>query len=172
MKRGETPLRKEKVLARFLARLAATTIDMGLWLFIGSELTYLLRLLIGNVPYLEVGAILLAFAAYYIFLERYFGRTPGKWLAGLNIMSARGDAAPSSQSRTDALALSPPTKNQLLARTFARLLGPMGFLMWNRVSIIDLLSGTGVYSTYQFSKCKKQLKKEAMEKEKPKGGWR
>lgn len=160
--------------APFIARIFSTMIDVGLWLFIGSEITRLIRFLLGDISYLPILIIIFAFLVYYLLLERKLGYTPGKWLVGLKMVSIRSETSDNST----------PSKNQLLARTLARLLGPIGFLTWKRVSIIDLLSGIRVHSSYKIEQHNRLLMKKAsskaasqtntkkVEKSGQRGGWR
>jgi uncharacterized RDD family membrane protein YckC len=72
------------------------------------------------------------YAAYYMTMELWTGRTLGKMVFGLRL---------STPSRGK------PSKPLLIFRTLLRAAGPLGFLMilsWKRVTLLDLLTGMRV----------------------------
>ena len=106
-------------------RLCSAGIDLGVcgviigflqhWVFIDSPLI-----------------LLPMYAAYYIAMELWKGRTLGKIVFGLRLSTPSGGK---------------PNKPLLIFRTLLRAAGPLGFLMilsWKRVTLLDLLTGMRV----------------------------
>ncbi|CAG5076553.1 RDD family protein [Parvicella tangerina] len=80
---------------------------------------------------LHLGLSWLLYVAYYIFMEASFGKTIGKMITGTEVVAVGGGK---------------PTLNQIIGRSFARLIPfePFSFLGENAVGWHDSLSKTRV----------------------------
>lgn len=109
----------------WLTRLCSAGVDLGACGMVIGSLQQWFRL---DSPLI----LLPIYAAYYIAMELWRGRTLGKMVFGLRLCTPSGGK---------------PNKLLLILRTFLRGAGPIGFLMmlsWKRVTLLDLLTGMRV----------------------------
>jgi hypothetical protein len=123
----------------WIMRVIATSVDVGF----AFELGKLMHL--DSLKTYVVYIIWLFF--YYILFEFYFKRTPAKFLFGMKIVTKDGSI---------------PTKKRFFLRSLLRFFVFL-ILGWNRVSLLDLLSGCRVEKIVIKHKIKEPTKVE---------GWR
>lgn len=81
---------------------------------------------------------------YYLGFEMGIGRTPGKWVHRLEIVTTEGER---------------PSRKRLLWRNVLRLLGPFAMLSRNRVTLLDWLSGCRVVMKSSDKDTEKKIRK-------------
>jgi uncharacterized RDD family membrane protein YckC len=122
--RGKT-LKKYRIYPLWPTRLCSAAVDLGLCAIpIG---------LIQHSLHLKEPLILLPiYAAYFLAMELWRGRTVGKMIFGLRLYTPSGGK---------------PTTLSLVVRTVLRTAGPVGcltMLCWHRVTLLDLVTGIRV----------------------------
>jgi uncharacterized RDD family membrane protein YckC len=110
----------------FAVRLFSSGIDVvfsgwPLWLFPSTETA-------------RIEVLFACIAGYYLATEFFLGRTLGKMIFGLYMLGSRGEELANQAQRGFRLVL-------------RLLLGPFCLLCWHRVTLLDLMSGTRIYST-------------------------
>ena len=113
-------IEKKKRPAWFV-RMCATALDVGLC-------AYSMALIYPGIFNHELLAILLV-CLYYYFCESTWGRTPGKMILRMKVVTKKGEH---------------PKRGRFILRTFLRLGTPLMMLSWRRTTLLDLLSGCRV----------------------------
>jgi uncharacterized RDD family membrane protein YckC len=109
----------------WIMRLCSVGIDLGLCGTLVGFLQHGIRL---SQPLV----LLPIYAAYFLVLELWQGRTIGKMVCGCRLCTPSG---------------AKPVAALMILRTLLRCAGPLGFLMmfsWQRVTLLDLLTGMRV----------------------------
>jgi uncharacterized RDD family membrane protein YckC len=121
----ERAVTKHHLYPFWIMRMCSVGIDLGLCGTLVGFLRHWARLT-------QPLVLLPIYAAYFIVLELWLGRTIGKMVFGWRLCTQSGGK---------------PAAPLLILRTFLRCAGPVGFLMmisWQRVTVLDLLTGMRV----------------------------
>lgn len=118
-------VKKHHLYPSWITRLCSVGIDLGLCGTMVGFLQHYFRLT-------EPLVLLPLYAAYFVVMELWKGRTIGKMVFGLRLCTPSGGK---------------PVALLLVLRTLLRAAGPIGFLMmlsWHRVTLLDLVTGMRV----------------------------